>query len=76
LPHRLVEFIVNSSLVSYDGDRNVRDEERSVEQEQKTRERSFIGELVPDWRPTKVQALRATRTAMVVAAALLVVLLT
>jgi hypothetical protein len=43
----------------------VRDEERSVEQEQKPRERSFIRELVPDWRPTGQQTLWAIRIAIV-----------
>jgi hypothetical protein len=58
-------FIVGSSLVGYDGAQNVRDEERSVEQEQKPRERSFIRELVPDWRPTREQILWAVRFTIV-----------
>jgi hypothetical protein len=36
-----------------------------VDQEQKPRERSSIGELVPDWRPTKDQKLWAARIVLV-----------
>jgi hypothetical protein len=59
-------FIGDSSLVGYDGGQDVRDEERSVEPEQKPRERSFIRELVPDWRPTREQRLWTVRTVIVI----------
>jgi hypothetical protein len=36
-----------------------------VEQEQKPRERSFIRELVPDWRPTREQVLWTVRITIV-----------
>jgi hypothetical protein len=36
-----------------------------VEQEQKPRERSFISELVPNWRPTREQKLWAVRIILV-----------
>jgi hypothetical protein len=57
-------FIVNSSWVGYDDSQQVRDEERSVKQKQKPRERSFIRELMPDWRPTRGQLLWTTRFAI------------
>jgi hypothetical protein len=41
-----------------------------VEQEQKPRERSFIRELVPDWRPTREQKLWAVRIVLVLVAVL------
>ena len=44
----------------YDGVRDRRHEERKVDHEQKPRERSFIRKLVPNWRPTRAQALRGT----------------
>jgi uncharacterized protein YjbI with pentapeptide repeats len=56
---------VDSPGVGYDGSQNVRDEEHSVEQEQKTHERSFIRELVPDWRPSRDQVLWAVRIMLV-----------
>jgi uncharacterized protein YjbI with pentapeptide repeats len=46
-----------------------------VVQEQRPPDRSFIRELVPEWRPTRAQALRVTRTAVVVVFILLGVLL-
>jgi uncharacterized protein YjbI with pentapeptide repeats len=52
----------------------VRDEDRKVEQEQKARERSFIRELVPDWRLTRAQVQSAIRIAVVVVVVILVVL--
>jgi pentapeptide repeat protein len=45
-----------------------------MEQEQKPRERSFIRELVPDWRPTREQGVWAVRIAVVVAVTLLGIL--
>jgi hypothetical protein len=53
----------------------VRDEEHSVEQEEKPRSQSFINELVPDWRPTREQVLWAIRITMLVVVVLLAVLL-
>lgn len=41
-----------------------------MEQEQKPRERSFIGELVPDWRPTRDQVLWAVRIILMLVALL------
>src|SRR5215211_5697852 len=42
-------------------------EEHQVDQEQKPRERTFIGELLaPDWRPTRVQVLWTIRVAIVI----------
>src|SRR5215211_969496 len=41
-------------------------EDHQVEQEQKPRERSFISELVPDWRPTREQVLWSVRITIVV----------
>jgi hypothetical protein len=40
-------------------------EERQVDLEQKPRERSFIRELVPDWRPTREQTLWSIRIILV-----------
>ena len=40
-------------------------ENRKEHQEQKHRERSFISELVPDWRPTRGQVLWAIRIAII-----------
>jgi hypothetical protein len=40
-------------------------ENRKENQEQKHRERSFISELVPDWRPTRGQVLWAIRIAII-----------
>jgi hypothetical protein len=40
-------------------------EERQVDLEQKSHERSFIRELVPDWRPTRAQVLWAVRIVIV-----------
>jgi hypothetical protein len=57
-------FSVGSSLVGYDGGQHAR-EERRVEQEQKPRERGFIRELVPDWRPTREQKLWTVRIILV-----------
>jgi hypothetical protein len=37
-----------------------------VDQEQKSRERSFISELVPDWRPSREQKLWAIRLTVAV----------
>jgi uncharacterized protein YjbI with pentapeptide repeats len=68
-------FIVDSSVVGYDGGQNVRDEERSVAQEQKPRERSFVRALIPDWRPTREYKLRVTRIAILVIFVVLTVLL-
>jgi hypothetical protein len=48
----------------------VSNEERSVEQEQKPRERSFIRELVPDWRLTWKQKLWAIRIVILLVAVL------
>jgi uncharacterized protein YjbI with pentapeptide repeats len=42
-----------------------RKEERRMDQEQEPRERSFIRELVPDWRPTREQVLGVVRIAIV-----------
>jgi hypothetical protein len=52
----------------------VRDKERSVEQKQNPRERSFIRELIPDWRSTREYKLRATRIAILVIGVVLTVL--
>lgn len=41
-----------------------------MEQEQKPRVRSFISELVPDWRPSREQVLRAVRGVIVIAVVL------
>ena len=41
-----------------------------MEQEQKPQERSFINELVPDWRPTREQVLWAVRIVIVIAVVL------
>jgi hypothetical protein len=46
-----------------------------VEQDQKPRERSFIRELVPDWRPTREQQLWATRSVIMLVAVLSVLTL-
>jgi hypothetical protein len=46
-----------------------------VGQEQKPPERSFISELVPDWRPTREQVLWAIRITVVVIVVLLAILL-
>jgi hypothetical protein len=46
-----------------------------VDQEQKTRERSFVSELVPDWRPSREQVLWATRLTVAAVLALIVVAL-
>jgi uncharacterized protein YjbI with pentapeptide repeats len=62
-------------LVGYDGARDRRHEERKVDQERKPRERSFIGELVPRWRPTSAQVLWAVRITVAVILALTVVAL-
>ena len=58
-------FIVDSLLVRYDGARDRMHENRKENQEQKHRERSFISELVPDWRPTRGQVLWAIRIAII-----------
>ena len=44
-----------------------------MDQEQKPRERSFIRELVPDWRPTREQVLWTIRIISAVVLALIVV---
>jgi hypothetical protein len=46
-----------------------------VDQEQKHPERSFISELVPDWRPAREQVLWAIRITVVVIVVLLAILL-
>jgi hypothetical protein len=46
-----------------------------VDQEQEPRERSFIRELIPDWRPTGEHKLRAARIAILVVVVVLTVLL-
>jgi hypothetical protein len=53
----------------------VRDEERSLESEQKSREHSFIRELVPNWRTIRDKVLRSVRITIVASIALLGVLL-
>jgi hypothetical protein len=45
------------------GDR--RHEDGKVDEDQKPRERSFISELVPDWRPTREQVLWTLRIAII-----------
>jgi uncharacterized protein YjbI with pentapeptide repeats len=62
-------FIVNSSVLPMMATRR-RDEDRKVEQEQQgqeqqPRERSFIRELLNDWRPTKGQVLWTIRSVIV-----------
>jgi hypothetical protein len=46
-----------------------------VNQEQKPRERSFVSELVPDWRPTRGQVLWAIRMTILIAALLVILTL-
>jgi len=58
-------FIVDSSLVGYDGGQYARDEDQKVEQELKPHGRSFVRALVPDWRPTREQKLWAVRIILV-----------
>jgi hypothetical protein len=53
-------------MMAASGGQNVRDEERSVEKERKARERTFLRELVPDWRPTRTQMLWAVRILIVI----------
>jgi uncharacterized protein YjbI with pentapeptide repeats len=48
----------------------LRREVRSVDQEQKPHERSFIRELVPNWRPTREQLLWMLRIVIVLVAVL------
>jgi len=43
------------------------DEQRRMGQDQTRRDRSFISELVPDWRPTREQALWMVRSVIVLA---------
>jgi hypothetical protein len=45
-------------------------EDHKVEQEEKRRERSFIREIVPDWRPTREQKLWTTRIVIMLVAVL------
>jgi hypothetical protein len=53
----------------------VRKGERRVDQEQKPRERAFLKELVPDWRPTRQQRLWAVRLVIVIVVVLVVLTL-
>jgi uncharacterized protein YjbI with pentapeptide repeats len=46
-----------------------------VDQEQKPRERAFLKELVPDWRPTRQQRLWAVRLVIVIVVVLVVLTL-
>jgi hypothetical protein len=53
----------------------VRKGERRVDQEQKPRERAFLKELVPDWRPTRQQRLWAVRLVIVIVVLVVLTLL-
>jgi uncharacterized protein YjbI with pentapeptide repeats len=59
----------------YDGDQNVRAEERSVDQEKKLRQRLRIRELVPDRQPTRERVPQVIRIAILGTFAVLSVLL-